>query len=85
MWEGRFKSSPISNDHFLLACSRYIEMNPVRSGIVKAPEDYYFSSYGAKIGLREIKWLDYDSSYLALGEMERDRQKISEMVLRKYP
>jgi len=75
LWEGRFKSSPISTDHYLLACSRYIEMNPVRAGIVKLPEDYYFSSYGAKIGLREIKWLDYDPAYLALGKTERKRQK----------
>lgn len=50
-------------------------MNPVRAGIVKEPDSYYFSSYGAKTGSREIKWLDYDSSYLALGKTENERQK----------
>ena len=58
LWEGRFKSSPVSSDHYLLACSRYIEMNPVRAGIVKTPKEFEFSSYRAKIGQKEIKWLD---------------------------
>lgn len=40
LWEGRFKSSPIASDRYLLACSRYIEMNPVRAGIVKDPSDF---------------------------------------------
>lgn len=74
MWEGRFKSSPISTDRYLLACSRYIEMNPVRASVVKLPEDYRFSSYGAKIGLREIRWLDYDPAYLGLGKTDEERQ-----------
>jgi len=50
-------------------------MNPVRAGIVKEPESYYFSSYRAKIGLREVKWLDYDSLYLSLGKTKIERQK----------
>jgi len=75
LWAGRFKSSPISTDRYLLACSRYIEMNPVRAGIAKYPDSYYFSSYGAKIGLREIKWIDYDPVYLSLGKTKEERQK----------
>jgi len=75
LWEGRFKSSPISTDKYLLACSRYIEMNPVRVGIVKSPSEYSFSSYGAKIGERELKWLDYDPLYLGFGDTESKRQK----------
>lgn len=74
LWEGRFKSSPISTDSYLLGCSRYIEMNPVRAGIVKTPEDYFFSSCGAKTGLRRLKMLDYDPIYLALGNTEQERQ-----------
>jgi putative transposase len=75
LWEGRFKSSAISTDHYLLACSRYIEMNAVRAGIVKLPEQYDFSSYKAKIGLKRFDFLDYDPIYLSLGETESDRQK----------
>lgn len=75
LWEGRFKSSAISSDYYLLACSRYIEMNAVRAGIVKLPEQYDFSSYKAKIGLKRFDFLDYDPVYLRLGGTESERQK----------
>ncbi|HEX7080856.1 MAG TPA: transposase [Gammaproteobacteria bacterium] len=45
LWEGRFKSSPIDSDRYCLACYRYIELNPVRAGITKRPDDYRWSSY----------------------------------------
>jgi putative transposase len=50
-------------------------MNCVRAGIVKRPEEYGFSSYQAKVGLKKIEWLDFDPIYLDLGETERERQK----------
>jgi len=50
-------------------------MNPVRVGMVKEPDDYYFSSYEAKIALGKLKWLDFDTLYLGLGKTERERQK----------
>lgn len=75
LWEGRFRSSPVSTDHYLLACSRYIEMNAVRAGIATVPEQYDFSSYKAKIGFRAFDFLDYDPLYLGLGETDGERQK----------
>ena len=74
LWEGRFKSSPVSTDQYLLACSRYIEMNPVRAGMVNLPEQYEFSSYRAKIGLKKLDFLDLDPLYLGLGKTEGERQ-----------
>ena len=47
LWEGRFRSSVVGTDRYLLACSRYIELNPVRAGMVAAPGDYPYSSYAA--------------------------------------
>lgn len=67
LWEGRFKSSPIETNTYLLACSRYIELNPVRARMVASPEDYRWSSYRMKSGLQEQKGLDLDGCYLALG------------------
>ena len=60
LWEGRFKSSTISADEYLLACSRYVELNPVRAGIVADPGDYRWSSYGSKTGNKKEAWLDFD-------------------------
>lgn len=45
LWEGRFHSTPITTDHYLLACHRYIDMNPVRAGLVQSPESYRWSSH----------------------------------------
>lgn len=44
-WQNRYKSSIIDTDHYLLQCGKYIELNPVRAGIVISPEEYRFSSY----------------------------------------
>ncbi|QYZ67059.1 MAG: transposase [Gammaproteobacteria bacterium (ex Lamellibrachia satsuma)] len=47
LWEGRYKSALVDTDRYLLACYRYIELNPVRAGIAAKPEDYPYSSYQA--------------------------------------
>ena len=47
LWEGRFRSCPIQQEAYLLACQRYIEMNPVRAGMVAHPGEYRWSSYRA--------------------------------------
>ena len=45
LWQGRF-SSFIMDEGYLLACTRYVELNPVRAGLVKKPEDWQWSSAG---------------------------------------
>lgn len=44
LWQGRFKSQPIQRELYLNACGRYIERNPVKTGIVEAAWDYLYSS-----------------------------------------
>ena len=45
LWEGRYKSSLISSEQYLFRCMRYIELNPLRAGMVTEPSDYHWSSY----------------------------------------
>ncbi|MDZ7828278.1 MAG: transposase [Halofilum sp. (in: g-proteobacteria)] len=45
LWEGRFKSCLVQDSEYLLHCYRYIELNPVRAGMVSDPADYRWSSY----------------------------------------
>jgi putative transposase len=45
LWEGRHHSSLVESERYLLTCYRYIELNPVRAGMVGHPEDYRWSSY----------------------------------------
>jgi putative transposase len=46
LWEGRYKSSLVDQARYCLTCYRYIELNPVRAGMVKHPQHYPWSSYG---------------------------------------
>lgn len=45
LWEGRFRSCLVQQDEYLLGCQRYIELNPVRAGMVVHPADYQWSSF----------------------------------------
>jgi len=73
LWEGRYKSSPISTDEYLLACCRYIELNPVRAFVVADPLAYRWSSYAGKVGGEGCAWLDRDPVYLGLGATVDER------------
>jgi putative transposase len=45
VFEGRYKSKAVQDDVYLIHLSRYIHMNPVAAGLIKSPEEYYWSSY----------------------------------------
>lgn len=57
LWEGRYRSTVIEPERYLLLCMVYMDLNPVRAGVVNAPEAYAWSSHGHYIGLRHDKWL----------------------------
>jgi putative transposase len=46
LWEGRYRATLLDTDQYLLTCYRYIELNPVRAGVVEYPAHYPWSSYG---------------------------------------
>ena len=67
LWEGRYKSTLIQTERYLLACMAYIDLNPVRAGMVTEPQDYPWSSYGHHIGLRNDKLISPHPLYWELG------------------
>jgi putative transposase len=73
LWEGRFKSAIVSRDEYLIACSRYIELNPVRAGMVRHPRDYRWSSYHGRALGHPDPLLDEDSWYGTLGNSPQAR------------
>ena len=73
LWEGRYKSSLIQDDAYLLACCRYVELNPFRAGTVDDPANYRWSSCPAKVGRTAQAWLDLDPFYLNMGHSETER------------
>jgi putative transposase len=52
LWEGRYKSTLIQTDRYLLACMAYIDLNPVRAALVVQPQDYPWSSHLHYLGVR---------------------------------
>jgi putative transposase len=74
LWEGRFKASAVQEEDYLLACSRYIELNPVRTGMVEKPAHYPCSSYHANaLGARD-SLLSSHRVYRALGSTAEERR-----------
>jgi putative transposase len=74
LWESRYRSSPVQSDRYLLACVRYIELNPVRAGMVAEAAAYRWSSYRQRIGLDGGAWIEPDPVYLGLGDSEQARR-----------
>ncbi len=67
LWEGRYKSTLIQAERYLLACMAYIDLNPVRAGMVVQPRDYLWSSHSHYIGLRTDKLITPHPLYWDLG------------------
>lgn len=74
LWEGRYKSSIVSQKEYLAACCRYVELNPLRAGMVTHPAVYQWSSYACKGEGKKDLVVDFDPNYLALGRNEKGRQ-----------
>jgi putative transposase len=87
LWESRYKSSVVQSDSYLLACSRYIELNPVRARMVADVADYAWSSYRSRVGDESGGcWLDADPCFLALGDTAMERRlRYEELVRQAIP
>jgi putative transposase len=90
IWEGRYKSSVIDVDHYLLTCYRYIELNPVRAAMVGRPSEYLWSSarfHG--FGISDHAGGDDDlivdhGLYLGLGSHREERQEAYRELFRGH-
>jgi REP-associated tyrosine transposase len=67
LWEGRFRSSIVDSEHYLLTCYRYIESNPVRAGMVPSPGEYRWSSHRANAHGSDDDIVTPHDAYLAIG------------------
>ena len=74
LWEGRFKSCLVQEENYLLQLYRYIELNPVRAGMVEQPSDYIWSSYQINALGKISELCTPHLLYLALGSGAIERQ-----------
>lgn len=74
LWEGRYRSAVVDSDRYLLACHRYIELNPVRAKMVAHAADYTWSSVRSNGWGAEDPLLTPHPCYAALGASPAERQ-----------
>jgi putative transposase len=74
LWEGRYRSTLIDTDRYLLACMAYIDLNPVRAGLVVRPVDYFWSSHRHYIGQFEDRLVTPHALFWTLGNTPFSRE-----------
>ena len=89
-WQGRFKSQPVGKDEYFIQCGKYIELNPIRAGLVKDPKKYSYSSYNYYAQGQKDKLITEGLFYKGLGADERERRinyqqlVVDEIIHRAY-
>lgn len=82
LWEGRFRSCLAQEEAYVLACCRYIELNPVRAQMVSHPRHYRWSSYRSNAEGKTCEFLTPHERYLALGRSEAIRREAYRLLFR---
>jgi putative transposase len=67
LWEGRYKSTLVQRERYLLACMVYMDLNPVRAGVVVDPKNHPWSSHRHYIGQAPDRRISTPAEYWALG------------------
>lgn len=81
LWQGRYKSQAVGKDEYFIQCGKYIELNPIRAGLVVSPEQYQYSSY-RYYSLGEPDFLVSDDPfYQTIGLTISERQKHYQTML----
>ena len=84
LWEGRYKSSLVQAETYLLSCYRYIELNPVRAGMVSDPGQYPWSSYRANGLCQADARVAPHPLYLAQGSDDKARAQAYRALFRPH-
>lgn len=76
LWEGRYRSTLIQTDRYLLTCMAYMDLNPVRAHMVAQPENYPWSSYAHYTGRRMDRLITPHALYWGLGNTPFAREAV---------
>ena len=84
LWEGRYKSSLVDSDDYLLTCMRYIELNPARANMVEHPGEYKWSSYQVNAQGSYSRFIEGHPTYIELGVNDEQRQLVYRELFRDH-
>lgn len=84
LWEGRFRSCLAQTEDYVLACYRYIELNPVRADMVNHPREYPWSSYRYNAEGRNNALITPHEEYLRLDKQALNRRKAYRDLFRAH-
>ena len=84
LWEGRYKASLVDSEAYILTCMRYIELNPVRAGMVEHPGGYKWSSYQANAHNKPDSIITPHPLYLDLDAEPQARQHAYRELFRHH-
>lgn len=82
LWEGRYRATLIDSEQYLFTCMRYIELNPVRAGMVGHPSEYPWSSYRSNGAGVSASLISSHGEYRRLGGTEAERQSAYRQLFR---
>lgn len=85
LWEGRYRSTLIEADSYLLACMAYIDLNPVRAGLVTQARDFPWSSHAHYAGLRVDRLVSPHPLYWELGNTPFAREAAYARLVQEGP
>lgn len=74
LWQGRFRANVLDPERYFLACSRYIELNPVQAELVSEPSDYAWSSCAHHVGASSDPYITDHPTYWRLGNTPFERE-----------
>jgi putative transposase len=84
LWEGRFRSCLLQAEDYVLACYRYIELNPVRANMVRHPREYRWSSYRSNAEGRGSRLLVTHEQYERLARTDEARREAYRELFRAH-
>jgi REP-associated tyrosine transposase len=83
LWQRRYHASVVETEAYLLKLYRYIELHPVRSGLVQAPEDYRWSSAKSHLAATESLFVLDHELYMRLGDSNVARARAYGALMRE--
>lgn len=85
LWEGRYRSTVLDPERYLIAAMRYLELSPVRAGLSAEPARYLWSSCAHHVGITQDLMVTDHPLYWALANMPFDRQALYRQALEEGP